>query len=128
MEEIVKKTPNKDNYYLLAELYAIAGETESAIKNLDIALSKGYNTYNFMQTDDNLEFIRYKPGYIDLLKKYNIVNINTNTALSKIITSEVKAAILKWQGKGEFETNHGGYQSAAKGSFAKDKLGYCPDR
>jgi len=105
MEELVKNKPTKTNYYALASLYAMVGETNNAIKNLDIALNKGFNLAYAMQNSENLDYIRYKPEYEALLAKYHIPNINANTPLSVIITTEVKSAMLRWQDKGEFETN-----------------------
>ena len=103
MEKFIKKSPDLENYFELAKLYGIIGETELAVKNLDIALAKGLNIYRAIY-NDNFEYINYKPEFIALMKKYNITNLPYTISLSKIITNDVKVAILKWQYKGEFET------------------------
>ena len=104
IEKIAQKSHLNTDFYNMACAYAIIGDTNSALKNLDLALSKGYSRFNWLQTDEDLELIHYKPEYIALLKKYNISPISSNVSLCGIITNEVKLAIMRWQEKGEFET------------------------
>jgi tetratricopeptide (TPR) repeat protein len=107
--EIIKKTPENYYFYHLASLYAMMGNKENAMQNLDIAFSKGFRDNYWMLQDECFNSVRKNYNFIELLKKYNIkYNINeilANTPVSEIIVQEVKSRINKWREKGEFESS-----------------------
>lgn len=108
MEKLVESSAIKDrkiNCYNLACLHALNGNEYTALAYIDSAIMSGYNTYAELKSDDDFETIKYKPGFKNLLAKYNIKNDIEMTNFSEVIKNEVKVGIAKWQVKGEFETN-----------------------
>jgi hypothetical protein len=57
-------------YYYLACSYAKNNKSVDALKTLEQALVKGYNSYEFLIIEPDLESIKKLPEFINLLKKY----------------------------------------------------------
>ena len=62
----------KDNlpYYYLAQSYAMSNKPEDAIRYLEQALQRGYNLYEYIMVEPDLESIRKTPAFKNLMKKY----------------------------------------------------------
>lgn len=57
-------------YYLLAGSYARNNKTEEALSNLKLALEKGYDNYEYIIVEPDLDSIRKNKAYKDMMKKY----------------------------------------------------------
>ncbi len=57
-------------YYNLACLASLAKKNDEAIKNLELSFKDGYNDYDHLQKDPDLDNIRNTDKYKQLLKKY----------------------------------------------------------
>lgn len=70
----VSKKDQSDTYkkwdlYNLACVQAIAGNAADALKTLDAAVKAGYNSFDWMQLDYELQNIQGKPEFVAFLKK-----------------------------------------------------------
>ena len=59
-----------DLYYSISGVYGRMGKTEQALDNLRIALEKGYNSFSFIEQDDDLATLRDNPQYKALVQQY----------------------------------------------------------
>ena len=57
-------------YYNISGVYGRMGKTEQALDNLRIALEKGYNSFSFIEQDDDLAALRDNPQYKALMQQY----------------------------------------------------------
>ena len=57
-------------YYNISGVYGRMGNTEQALDNLRIALEKGYNSFSFIEQDDDLAALRDNPQYKALIQQY----------------------------------------------------------
>lgn len=57
-------------YYSISGVYGRMGNTEQALDNLRIALEKGYNSFSFIEQDDDLATLRDNPQYKALIQQY----------------------------------------------------------
>lgn len=108
MQDLVESSAAKDrknSCYNLACLHALNGDENHALAYIDSAIMSGYDKYANLKSDDDFATIKYKPGFKNLLAKYDIPYDIEMTNFSEVIKSEVKVGIAKWQIKGEFETN-----------------------
>ncbi len=62
----------KDNlaYYYLAQSYAKNNKPEEALRYLEQALQRGYNAYEYIIAEPDLDSIRRYKSYKDMMKKY----------------------------------------------------------
>lgn len=90
MNEIIKSNPSMLNYYQLASLFAINGDTGNSLKNLDLALNKGLNNYPvYIFYDKNFDNFRDNDDYKNLIKKHNLQqSIPPNSALTDNVKSK----------------------------------------
>ncbi len=76
-EKAVALNPkNSRAYYYLACSYARNSKTENALKALENAFINGYNSYEFLSIEPDLESLRKLPAYLNLLKKYFPLKFN----------------------------------------------------
>ena len=59
-----------DLYYSISGVYGRMGKTEQALDNLRIAFEKGYNSFPFIDQDDDLAALRDNPQYKALVQQY----------------------------------------------------------
>ena len=59
-----------DLYYSISGVYGRMGNTEQALDNLRIAFEKGYNSFSFIEQDDDLAALRDNPQYKALVQQY----------------------------------------------------------
>jgi tetratricopeptide (TPR) repeat protein len=59
-----------DAYYNLACLASLYKKIDEAIKNLELSFQRGYDNYEYLQQDTDLDNIRNTVEYKQLLKKY----------------------------------------------------------
>lgn len=57
-------------YYSISGVYGRMGKTEQALDNLRIAFEKGYNSFSFIEQDDDLAVLRDNPQYKALIQQY----------------------------------------------------------
>lgn len=57
-------------YYSISGVYGRMGKTEQALDNLRIAFEKGYNSFSFIEQDDDLAALRDNPQYKALMQQY----------------------------------------------------------
>ena len=57
-------------YYSISGVYGRMGKTEQALDNLRIAFEKGYNSFSFIEQDDDLATLRDNPQYKALIQQY----------------------------------------------------------
>ena len=57
-------------YYSISGVYGRMGKTEQALDNLRIAFEKGYNSFSFIEQDDDLAALRDNPQYKALIQQY----------------------------------------------------------
>ena len=57
-------------YYSISGVYGRMGKTEQALDNLRIAFEKGYNSFSFIEQDDDLAVLRDNPQYKALIQRY----------------------------------------------------------
>jgi tetratricopeptide (TPR) repeat protein len=55
-------------YYNLACIHAVNGRTAEAVSNLKTAVDKGYNNFEQIKKDTDLDSIRAEPGYVELMQ------------------------------------------------------------
>jgi len=68
-EIAIEMVPNlSDAYYSLASIYSLQGKKDLAIFNLEMALKKGFNNYEFIQNDTDLDYIRNDPRFKKLIE------------------------------------------------------------
>jgi tetratricopeptide (TPR) repeat protein len=58
------------NYYNMACLYSLQGMTDESLEWLEKALEKGFDNFDHLETDPDMENAREAPGFKDLVKKY----------------------------------------------------------
>ena len=58
------------NYYNVACFYAVQGITDDAFKWLKKALDKGFDYFDHLRTDPDIEILRESEEFEKLLKKY----------------------------------------------------------
>ncbi|HMU47846.1 MAG TPA: tetratricopeptide repeat protein [Chitinophagaceae bacterium] len=58
------------SYYRLAVGYAAWNKPDEALKNLELALQKGYNYFDYIENNPYLDSLRELPRYKELIKKY----------------------------------------------------------
>jgi len=61
---------NAGNYYNIACMYARQGKEKEALDSLRIAIDRGYNNWELVRTDRDLDSIRGLPGYIRLIAEH----------------------------------------------------------
>ena len=61
---------NAELYYSISGVYGRMGKTEQALDNLRIAFEKGYNSFSFIEQDDDLAALRDNPQYKALIQQY----------------------------------------------------------
>lgn len=59
-----------DLYYTISGVYGRMGKAEQALDNLRIALEKGFNSFSFIEQDDDLAALRDNPQYKALVQQY----------------------------------------------------------
>ena len=57
-------------YYNAACVYALLNKTDEAVKNLELALNNGYRCYIYIFNDSQLNSIRGRKEFTDILRKY----------------------------------------------------------
>jgi len=57
-------------YYYLAQSYAKNNKPEDALRYLEQALQRGYNLYEYIIAESDLDSIRKYPAYKNMMKKY----------------------------------------------------------
>lgn len=71
MDKIIGSDPEDGGlYYDYACLYARMGKIDESIKKLEIALEKGYCSFEHMERDDDMNPVRELPEYKSLIEKY----------------------------------------------------------
>ncbi len=60
---------NPGEYYNLAAAYALWGKTKDALKNLRLAVEKGFDDLNFLEDDRDLDSLRGTEEYKDLVNQ-----------------------------------------------------------
>lgn len=68
---IVQDTERAGNHYDAACLYTRMGEEQKALDALKTALEKGYQKFNHINNDDDLNGIRNTPQFIELINTYS---------------------------------------------------------
>ena len=70
LKKILRTDPdNFHAYYNLACIHALNGKPDEAIRNLDIAVEKGYSNFRHMERDIDLKSLHNKPAYKKLLAR-----------------------------------------------------------
>lgn len=59
-------------HYNLACTYSLLGMVDSALESLELAIQQGYDEFEYMQEDPDLESIRKDYRFHELLKNYGI--------------------------------------------------------
>lgn len=59
-----------DLYYTISGVYGRMGKAEQALDNLRIALEKGFNSFSFIEQDEDLAALRDNPQYKALVQQY----------------------------------------------------------
>jgi hypothetical protein len=54
----------------MACLYSLQGMTDESLEWLEKALEKGFDNFDHLETDPDMENAREAPGFKDLVKKY----------------------------------------------------------
>lgn len=70
VEKILKAEPNYYEVYQIACLYSVAGESAKALDALEQGFKKGFDTYDWILVDEDLDNIRDLPEFKALMKKY----------------------------------------------------------
>ena len=70
MNKVLENDPSDGNYYDAACLYARMGHPEEAIRYLKTSLEMGYRNLINLETDEDLDSLREREDYKDLLAKY----------------------------------------------------------
>jgi len=109
-----------DYYYNLACVHGLMADELNTIKSLDNAFTAGYDYKTRGINSTDFEFVKYKKSFKDLLAKHNFSYDYEKPSIEFLITNEVKAELLKWMVKGEFETN-AAYQVRMKQTETKVK-------
>jgi len=65
---IVLQPDNATNYYNVAVLYALQNKVSESLAWLNKAIAKGYDNWDLIKTDKDLENIRNSEGYRELIK------------------------------------------------------------
>jgi Tfp pilus assembly protein PilF len=71
LKMVVEINPDvPDGYYNLACYYSVTNNAEAAFANLEKAFQLGYNNYDHVEKDTDLNGIRSKPEFNKLFEKY----------------------------------------------------------
>lgn len=70
MNKVIEDDPSAGNYYDAACLYARMKRPDESVKYLKTALDMGYRNIRHIETDDDLDSIRERQDYKDLIEKY----------------------------------------------------------
>jgi len=99
-KQIVHENETSNNYLTLASFYSILDRETEAIENLEKAFKLGsYQNANILGLTD-LDNIKIKKSFRDLLSKYNIPYDLDNKTLIQVY---VKSAVNRWQKRGKYE-------------------------
>jgi tetratricopeptide (TPR) repeat protein len=73
-EEINPKNPTV--YYNFVALYSLQGQLDRALDSLDRALELGFNNYDALRTDTDLNNVRKHPEFKKILEKHKVFIMN----------------------------------------------------
>lgn len=77
MNKVLENDPSNGNYYDAACLYARMGRPDEAVRYLKTSLEMGYRNLVHLEADEDLDTLRDRQDYKDLLAKYKKEKINT---------------------------------------------------
>ena len=76
--ESIKLNPTSPSLnYRIAGMYSLWNKKDSAIHYLEIAFINGFDNFQRLENDSDLENIRNTPAFIELIKKYKVIVVGT---------------------------------------------------
>ena len=98
----IANEPDKEfHYYHRACLYSINGNKEKALKNLELAVDKGYDDFNQIKEDPDLDNIKLTEEFVTILRKHGESYMPEPY---EYIQNYVKKHLGIWQVKGRYES------------------------
>jgi tetratricopeptide (TPR) repeat protein len=98
--QIIKEKNTAANYLTLACFYSILDRESEAIENIEKAFELGYSSQSELLGLKDLDNIKFKKSFRDLLAKHGISYDIDNKTLIQVY---VKSAVNRWQKRGKFE-------------------------
>jgi tetratricopeptide (TPR) repeat protein len=99
-KQIIRENNDATNYLTLACFYSILDREPEAIENIEKAFEIGYSNQNELLGLTDLNNIKFKKSYRELLAKHGIPYDIDNKTLIQVY---VKSAVNRWQKRGKFE-------------------------
>ena len=95
VEEMVKIQPDSPgHWYNLACAQSRLGETAEAVKNLEIAVEKGWTGFQHLERDQDLDNVSHERGYLALLARKDEIQKKRAEKINEDLTRQFGAGCL----------------------------------